>query len=48
VGIAIAGPYIDRRGVLDLFLLMGFILLAVGIVSLFATRLWNSSGTGSD
>ena len=46
VGVAIAGPFIEARGVLDLFILLGFVLFAVGIVSLATTRLWKvSDGT---
>ncbi|MCK5251519.1 MAG: MFS transporter [Thermoplasmata archaeon] len=46
VGVAIAGPFIEARGVLDLFIFLGFVLLAVGIVSLATTRLWKvSDGT---
>jgi MFS family permease len=40
VGVAIGGPFIEARGVLDLFVLMGIILMMVGAVSLAATRLW--------
>jgi MFS family permease len=42
VGVAIGGPFIDARGVLDLFVLMGFILVAVGGVTLATTRLWRA------
>jgi MFS family permease len=40
VGIAIAGPFIDVKGVLDLFFLMGLVLLLVGLLSLAAFNLW--------
>jgi len=46
VGVAIAGPFIEARGVLDMFILLGFVLLAVGTVSLATSRLWKvSDGT---
>ena len=47
VGVAIAGPFIEARGVLDLFIFLGFVLLAVGIVSLATTRLWKVSDGAS-
>jgi len=43
VGIAIAGPFIDHQGVVDLFIFLGLVLLAVSIVSLVTSSLWNPS-----
>ena len=43
VGIAIAGPFIDLRGVLDLFIFLGILLLVVGVMSLVTSSLWKGS-----
>jgi predicted MFS family arabinose efflux permease len=44
VGVAIAGPFIENRGVLDLFSSIGILLLAVGGVSAMLSRLWTADG----
>ncbi len=42
VGIALAGPFIESRGVLDLFVFLGLLLMAVGAMSLLASSLGRS------
>ena len=43
VGVAVAGPVLDALGTSDLFVALGVLLLAVGIVAIVLTELWGES-----
>jgi predicted MFS family arabinose efflux permease len=43
VGVAVAGPLIEARGVQDLFMVMGSLLGIVGLVTLVASNLWSAN-----
>jgi predicted MFS family arabinose efflux permease len=44
VGVAVAGPLIDQRGVLEMFTYMGIMLVAVGVAAGLSSMLWSGGG----
>jgi hypothetical protein len=43
VGVALAGPLIDQRGVLEMFTYMGIMLIAVGVTAGMSSMLWSEA-----
>ena len=42
IGVAVAGPMLDELGVQELFVALGVLLLAGGVVAILASELWGS------